>query len=354
MRNRDVVSNWPKPLQPIGVILGYVPFARKYWRRYKPKIIVGNLLWRADDTWRRLRVSFTPGTRMQGVRELLEAATLPNTQETLISITLPSRKLGNRDNRIEMHLKSFTQMTEHPDRSEILVKVDEDDDLAFFYGIKRKFSGLKLRFFVTPRGAGYSDLSIYQSFLVDRASPTSQAWVCSWDDLIFSRKGWDLDVYDLIDQGTAFIAAATPFSTYISLMLLPAKPTPVPAYRGNSWPIISFSFLESLRSAADGLEGWTRLGDLYGVDGFFPAITCLFHEKYGINLYREIEEYLYQHPRAFDWTTSAKRLTMYYDAFTKFFEPTSMEIRSRVADTMYQEGHLKSGDESSPAAKLTY
>ena len=333
----NVISHWPRSLQSLGVILGYIPLSRAVWRFFKPLAFAQAMLWRSADTARRLKLCLTSEDRIQRYRELLEAGHRSDAEGTLISVTVPSRKLGNRECDLKNHLNSFTQMTEHPERFEILVKVDEDDDLSFYYGVKRKFPGLNLRFFVTPRGAGYANLTTYLLFLLDHAAPTSKAWLCTWDDHIYFRKGWDLAVHDLIAQEKLFIVGSAPSDLVGTLRTIPAYPTPVQAYECEPNPIISFSFLEILRSASDGMEGWTPLGDLYIPDGFFPALINLFREKWGVNLYQEIPEWLSHGPRLVSWTKNPKRMAMYYDAFTKFFEPAAMAVRASVAETMYRE-----------------
>lgn len=337
----NVISHWPRPLQPIGAVLGHIPLSRALWSLFALIFAsVTRILWQGTETIRRLRISMTPDARIQRYKELLDADLASNTRENLISVTLPSRKLGNRDCRIEKHLSSFREMTVHPERFEILVKVDDDDDLAFYNRVQKKFADLNLRFFVTPRGVGYGKLTDFLIFLLDRVSPTSKAWLCTWDDHIFMRSGWDLDVYDLIDHSQLFIAGSHPSSSVGTLMTIPAYPEPVQAYECEVCPIISLGFLELLRNASDGLEGWTRLGDLYVPDGFFPSLIQLFREKWGINIYHEIPQYLYQATRAVSWTKNFKRMALYYDAYTKFLGPSAMEVRARVAETMYREAGL--------------
>lgn len=321
-------------------------------RMFKMNLMPGEVIWFIDRTTRKMKLSLTSADRKLQLTRLLAEANPKIAEPALVTITIPSRKVGNRDTRLGVLLDSFVKMTDHPERFEILIKIDSDDDLAFFYRIKKRYSNLNLRFFAGPRERGYANLTLFHSQLVDQASPASKVWLCTWDDYFFTRKGWDLDVYDLIDRVPFFIAGHTPFETVISLMPLPTKPEPVYAYQCETNPLISFNLIRALRTASEGLEGWSPLGDLYTVDGFFGAVVHLFQEVCGIKVYHEIGDYMASGPRLITWTTNPERVALYYHAHNRFFEQSQVDIRSRVVEQMFQELSLASQGEYPEAASL--
>jgi hypothetical protein len=300
---------------------------------------LGAALWRADETRRSFKLSLTSAPRKQRLKQILEADTCPAGGECLVSITIPSRKLGNRNNHLRTALDSFVRMTRHPQRCEILLKVDEDDDLAFFKGIKCQYPKINLRFFVTTGGRGYADLHQYYTFLLDQASPKSRAWLPFSDDSIFIREGWDLDAYDLIDRESVFVAGAQPFTSEVGLIgPIITKPKPVYCYGCEGLPIVSFTLLKSLRDSAKQVPGWTRLGDIPSVDSLLAGIVHILYQEHGINIYRQLDRYYVQLPRKVSWTKSPKRVASFVETFDKFFSPTSVATRTQVVERMYQTG----------------
>lgn len=339
MRTRDIISHWPRPLQPIGALLGYLPFSRALWRNLRPSQILGAALWKADESLRSLKLSLTSTPQRERLKQILETDSRPEIGECLVSITIPSRKLGHRDNHLKTVLNSFVRMTGHPNRCEILVKVDEDDDLAFFNGIKKRYPNVNLRFFVTPGRGGYAGFTHYYSYLVSQASPTSKSWLPGCDDVVFVREGWDLDVYDLIDREPVFVAGAVPFTSEIGIIgPIITKPKPVYGYGTEGAPIVSFTLLKALREASEDLDGWTPLGDIPNVDAFIASVLHILYQEHGINIYRQLDRYCVQLARKVSWTKSPDRVALFVETFDKFFSPTSIATRTQVVERMYQDG----------------
>ena len=306
-------------------------------RFFKINLVCGESWWFVRWKCRVIKVRLTSAKRKRILIELLGIKNDPLQESASVTITVPSRKLGNRDSQLTAQLSSFVTMTDHPERFEILIKIDDDDDLSYFNKLKKEYHEIDLRFVVSPRGLGYAHMTHFHSLALEQASDTSKAWLCTWDDWSFIRKGWDQDVYRLIDTVPFFIAGQQPFETVISLMELPTQPEPVYGYDCEINPIISFNIIRALKAAAEGLDNWLPLGDLYTVDGFFGSVVDLFYRRCGFKVYQQIDNYMFALPRVITWTNNPERINLYYREHKRFFEESVVEVRARVVETIYEK-----------------
>jgi len=334
--SRHVLSHWPEWLQPIGDALGRVPFSRFIWKHFHR--LPGNSLWSVGEFYRRKQIGFTTSSRTEHMLQYMATDRAESRPGPQITITLSSRKLGNRDNHLGTLIESFVAKTAYPDRIEFLVKADDDDHLQYFYGLKRKFSTLNLRIYVSPRGRGYYDLPHYNSFLIDRASPTSKAWLGLSDDAIFCREGWDSDLYDLIDRGGEFIAGSKPSDSQINVIgplpIVMSKPGYY--YDAEPYPIVSWGLIESLRAATQDLEGWTELGNIPATDIFLAGIDDVLRNKHHLNVYHQIEQYCTRRYSRVGWFNNAQRAAAVSAVLEDFWDSSNVEVRSLIADRVYQ------------------
>ena len=61
----DVIPHWPRPLQPIGAVLGHIPLSRALWRLFALIFAsVTRILWQGTETIRRLRIPLTTDARI--------------------------------------------------------------------------------------------------------------------------------------------------------------------------------------------------------------------------------------------------------------------------------------------------
>jgi hypothetical protein len=235
-------------------------------------------------------------------------------------------------------LDSFVRHTRHPEKCEVLVKVDQDDDLEYFKRLHSSFPTLNLRFFPTPRGNPFS-LHRYHSFLIDHASPTSKAWFTGSDDGVFVREGWDLDVYALIDREPVFVAGSKPLSSQIGLIgPIITNPKPVYGYGAEAFPVVAFNLLRALDDASKDLEGWTTLGDAPWVDAYIAGLVHLLIEKHGVNIYHQIDRYCAQAPRKVSWTRNPKKVAVFVETMDKFFSSSAVAARTQVVDRLCRSG----------------
>ena len=271
-RPRDVVSQWPQWMQPLGRGLAYLPGSRAVWKFITGTFwnIPGDIVWNIDQQVRVLKLSMTTSSRKERLRQYLVGHIgIVDTSRIYFTLTSVSRKMGNRDNHIKNMLTSFHERTTNVGNFEILIKIDSDDDLGFYVKVKKKFQGLNIRFFVTPRGAGYSDLHLSYSFLLDQMQSTSLAWLNVTDDVLFCRNGWDSHVFSLIDEEIPFIVGSQPADRVTKLNgPHPLDPFGRYSYESENYPILSRSVLEGLRIGVPDIKGWTLLGDRFCIDTF--------------------------------------------------------------------------------------
>ncbi len=164
-----------------------------------------------------------------------------------MTITMCSRIFGNSDHNLSLFLDSFIEFTHYPDRVEILIKVDDDDDLPFFYDIKRRYSArVNLRIFPGARGIGYAGMHLWHHNLIKNRNPNAKLDFILTDDAAFEFKHWDDQLVSLLErrEDTYFIGTACSLDEAITFVG-PNPVTPVPVYwiHGDDYPIFGFDLL---------------------------------------------------------------------------------------------------------------
>jgi hypothetical protein len=213
-----------------------------------------------------------------------------------------------------------------------LLKIDDDDDLWFYNGIKRKFKNLDMRFFVTPRGRGYADAHLHHAYLADYVASTSKAWIGLSDDAPFSRKDWDLDIYELIAGGDIFFAGSQPSDTVTQVIDADlSRPNTLFSYACEPYPIVSWGLVKKLRSASQDQEGWpVFLGDRFCFDTLWSSIILILREEHGIDIYNQLEPHCTRAPQRLSWDSNPERSAVRTEALTHFFSQAATESRRRV------------------------
>ena len=110
-----------------------------------------------------------------------------------LSILCPSR---GRPQSLENFLSSVVDTVTHPDRLEILIYVDDDDDTRFDYVSLLKFLAAEPHF----QAMGNIDLVVDEplrtplinNVLAERA--TGDIFLIANDDQVFKTKGWDVRI----------------------------------------------------------------------------------------------------------------------------------------------------------------
>ncbi|MBI4280375.1 MAG: hypothetical protein HY660_18130, partial [Armatimonadetes bacterium] len=189
---------------------------RRGWRR-----TIKDVAWELDQIRVRRRLWRTSAGQRDLLRRELMRDEPRRRAECVFTLTLGSRRIAHRDNQLERFLRSFLAMTERPERAEILVKVDDDDDLEFFLRVKRRYArDVDLRFLVGERGRGYADLHKYQAALLALRNPASRICILLSEDAEFVLPKWDTEFLSRWDKlpHDCFIGADCPFEEAIAIL----------------------------------------------------------------------------------------------------------------------------------------
>lgn len=109
-----------------------------------------------------------------------------------ISIVGATRKKGNPNNKIECFFDSLLKMTSDISHVEVVFRIDEDDDLAFFHGIRELFGKqVRMRFVIQDTVNGYRNLHLLHTSAYENTTPTSGIIFLATDDATFREKNWD-------------------------------------------------------------------------------------------------------------------------------------------------------------------
>lgn len=188
-----------------------------------------------------------------------------------ISLFMCSRIAGNPNSRLVSTLESIIAQASQPQRVEVWVKFDEDDQEVpqLLEQLKRFENKAHIHYLISPRGAGYSDLHKAYHDLLVRFNPASKIyWILS-DDVEIRCAGWDdyiLENANRFNDGI-FIMHAAPLVNYekVSRQLVLETSDPYPIFSKN-WVTIAngFGYTFAIDAWAGLLE--QELITQYGVD----------------------------------------------------------------------------------------
>ena len=303
---------------------------RQVWKG--PKRNISDLFWLLHQRWRGFLLVASSSDKVQSFITALPEKSYSD--GSIVTVTFGSRMLGNSDNKLTLFLDSFLEFTHRPDRVEILIKVDDDDDLPFFYQIKRSYSDrVNLRFFPSDRGRGYEDMHIWHHTLIKHRNPSAKLHFILTDDAVFEFKNWDDKLVSLLERrvGTYFIGTACSLKEATTFHG-PNPITPVPVYwiRGDDYPIYGFDLLNSAAKVAASFPGWTEFGNLQLVDQYAGALLHTAWKKFGISLHEQIDLYAARKGGNFCWSESPTRSEIRTRTLTKFFDAESERQREKV------------------------
>ena len=110
-----------------------------------------------------------------------------------ISLFLPCR-IGTKYSFFEKWFSSLISALDDPSKVEVLIKFDEDEDLAKPLATVEEYKqkGLLIKYIITPRGRGYQDISFFYAQLFLISDPHSKMFMAGSIDLVFKKKsGFD-------------------------------------------------------------------------------------------------------------------------------------------------------------------
>jgi len=340
----DTFNRYPWPVKLFATATRKLPFARAFWsaigRDIWQVLRPSELPWQIDQQIRRARTKLITTSKIEGIKRQLESISPQAQGEPKASIGFMSRKLGNRDNRLESLLDSFVEVTKHPESFEILIKVDDDDDLSYFLGLKNKFNALNLRFFATPRGNGYNDQHLSFASMVVHASSSSKAWSWMSDDLRFFRNDWDMDVFNLIDSDAIFISGTISKETATTVADADLdRPNTIFSYTCEEYPFVSKMLVDGILDASSELPCW-GFGDRFCTDNYISSLIDILSEQYGLEIYHQLDKYCRREYQRINWSDNPKRGAVRHEALVHFFSPEATATRAEVIAQLHQTGLL--------------
>ncbi len=306
-------------------------------KRLQRKIF--DAIWRVDQDYRRWRLRRLSPQGVAKIRETLMEDSMKSIPGCLLTISFGSRQLGNRDNLLDHFCQSFLSMTQNSHQIEIILKVDNDDDLSFFYKIKRKYCGrIHLRFMVSERGRGYGDMHIWHANAFKRRSPSSLALFILTEDVELCYKDWDVKLISMIKArpDNLFIGAPCPLEEAIRLVgPNPVKPVPVYWLVGAEFPVIGMDLLKCTQKIADKYPNCTCYGNLFLIDSFSGDLLKGLWQRYKVNLNMETPVFAAR-KGVFSWTDSKERSDVRNNTLLEFFKKENQKIRDEMVDEIYQ------------------
>lgn len=110
-----------------------------------------------------------------------------------ISIVCASRKKGNPHCGLPYFLDSLLESTDDISKVEVVIRLDDDDDLAFYHSIQKKFGNqVRMRFVIKKTIDGFRNLFALHSSAFEHTTPTSCIIYLVTDDATFRKKNWDV------------------------------------------------------------------------------------------------------------------------------------------------------------------
>lgn len=300
---------------------------------------IDDLFWLIHESWRRFLIKLRSKEDIRQIKSALSEKSYSD--GSIITITFGSRRLGNVDNRLTLFLDTFLQFSHCPERVEILIKVDDDDDLPFFYDIKCRYSArINLRFFPSARGRGYEDMHLWHHHLIKNRNPNAKLHFILTDDAVFEFNHWDDNLVHLLETrgNTYFIGTACSLEEAITFYG-PNPVIPVPVYwiRGDDFPIYGFDLLASAAKVAANVPGWTEFGNSQLVDQYAGALLQTAWQKFGVNLHERVDLYAARKGGGVCWTEDPIRSEIRTRTLTEFHSPESEIQREKIVQQILND-----------------
>ncbi len=298
---------------------------------------LSTLIWWCRQHYFKWRMRLLSPKQREHIIQTLPQQIVPAGNKCAITVTFGARYFGNRDNMLENFLNSFLRMTEDILRIEIFIKVDLDDNLLFFYDLKRKYgTRINLRFFPSDRGRGYGDMHIWHSTLIKKRSPSSRALLILTEDSEFISKGWDRQLIACMDAMSHNYFIGTPVSLEETISLKGPNPPGIYWLRGDDYPIVSVPLLDITGRIAAKYPGWTSMGNLLLIDSYSADLLKSLWHRHKFNCHMQTPP-LFNRRGIFSWTDSPHRAHLRNDSLAKFFRKENQDIRDEMGDAIARE-----------------
>lgn len=131
----------------------------------------------------------------------LTSATSKNSSQPLdeknvrISFYCASRKKNNPNCHMELFLQSLLEKAHELSLIEVLIAIDKDDQIDYFYRLKKIYGGsFIIKIIVSPTRYGYTNLHLYDKELFKHISPHTKMLCDFSDDCMITRKNFDQEL----------------------------------------------------------------------------------------------------------------------------------------------------------------
>jgi hypothetical protein len=257
------------------------------------------------------------------------------TASEAILITIPVRKLGNRNCYFDKFLEEFITFTEFPKTVLLYVAIDQDDDLFFFKKLKTKYQRLiNIRFFIGPKNSGYQGTLGLHLDMLQKRPDNFAVWILGSSDMKPVMQHWDSKLLRCINQNDqpAFIGGG-PIERLNKIHgPNPAGPKPIYWVGTDDYPIVSKPMIDYLDSLTDtrGEETFSVLGDTWHIDGHFGEILRHLSQLGRPDFFISIP-HIFEERFPGGWNGNPNREAVRNKVLSEFFEPNKQKIYRELA-----------------------
>ncbi|MBY0282020.1 MAG: hypothetical protein K2W94_07695 [Alphaproteobacteria bacterium] len=227
-------------------------------------------------------------TNSENIKKMAEP--LAGFPDPIFTVAVPTRMLNNIDHKLPTLLYCLYVNSLVPKNFEILLAVDADDDLEYFFFIQEIFNKkLNIRVIVGGEKRGYRNLHFINGDLMPHRSPTSGGVLSLTDDTCINKHFWDVEIISLVVARPKQIYMAHPipnlhcmfkegmeFSQFLSSLSI-FGPRSVLFF-------LSSEMLKQLDYLTADKSGWCSFGNSVMCDSFFDILSFLTEHEYNTKL----------------------------------------------------------------------
>lgn len=176
----------------------------------------------------------------------------------------------NNVGQLDTFLTTLAETAQHPEKIELLIKIDRDDEVMLDYCYNEKHKSLfpNVQYVISDRRDGYWSLGDAYNQLIVASNPESYFILILNDGVKFVYKGWDSEILQAKHhfKDDVFYIKTSKFKWE--------------KYNGNVYNMVTkpdnYSFYT--RKLISLMEG---IGDYWSYDSWFQPILTTLEEKYG-------------------------------------------------------------------------
>lgn len=329
-----ITERMPRFILPVALYLRETSFGIAY-RRYGSLGVISEVLWlqrRIYESWRKFKIS---NRSEQKTVELIKyLKNIKDNSNIKISLACLSRRIGNRDSNLPKLLNSALRTAVDFKAVEIVVKIDCDDDLEYYFNVKKIFEKkIAIKIIVSERLNGAASMHIFYDEILESLSPGSEILQIVSDDAVFIKNEWDKIVLNNIrNKQEDYVGGENSFQEVVSTVDtigLDNKSPKIKQFKTNNYPFVSVSLLNKLKKISKEYPGWTAFGNTLCVDTYFSAITSTAYHEYNNNMYIPIPKIL-EREGVVSFLYEPERSSVRYQGIIETMSDKHFEIRKKL------------------------